>query len=754
MDFINNIVKESIIICNDSDKTKILKRNKLINLKVMNIQEFIFKYCFNYDENTILYIMNKYNIKYEIALVYLKNLYYIDNQVYNVEKLDFLVNLKKELDEQNLLIYNNLFKEYVKNIDIYIYGIKLSKYELNVLKDLNYKYIEKKQNKYNHKIYSFNTIEEEIEYIAISICNLIENGINIKNIKLTNVDSSYYNTITRIFQLFGLKVNLTYSSPLISYPYIRNFISMYNNNNLEYAISNLDSKNELYDKIIDIINKYKKYNSKELLIYKLEHTNIYSNKYDNGIEVIDFLDNSTSPEDYVFMIGFNDGLIPKSYKDIDYITDNIKTSLPLDTTKEKNIQLRKNILESIYNIKNLVITYKLKDTKKTFYPSSMCTYFEVIEGKIDQSISYSEKYNKIKLTRSIDNYIKYGQKDKNFDLLYHNFNVPYNSFNNKYSLINRVMDKLTLSYSKMQEYNKCAFRYYLNNILRIDIFENNFATILGSMVHYAMEKCLSNNDMDIEKYVDEFLSDKTLNNKEKFFIEKYKKRIKELLEQTILEKEYSSFDKALYEKEINIDYGNNIKFTGIIDKVLYKEENNQSYVALVDYKTGNDEISLKYLEYGLNIQLPIYLYLSDYMNLRNIVYSGFYLQKFNIKDRDYRLEGYSNSDKNTLSIIDNNYENSKIIKGMKTNKDGNFSKHSKILSNEDIDKIKEITKDKINEVIENIKNNKFDINPKIDEKNNNIGCNFCKFKDICFVTKKDKIKIISKEFGDDDNGLD
>ena len=155
----------------------------------------------------------------------------------------------------------------------------------------------------------------------------------------------------------------------------------------------------------------------------------------------------------------------------------------------------------------MIITYKLRDTKKTFYPSSMCTYFEVVKGEIDHSVSYSEVYNKIKLTRSIDDYIKYGYKNDKFNILYNNFKVEYNSYNNEYSLINRVMDKLTLSYSKMQIYNKCAFRYYLTDILKLDIYEENFSTVIGSMVHYVMEKCLSNDDYDTEKYVQELSKD-------------------------------------------------------------------------------------------------------------------------------------------------------------------------------------------------------------------------------------------------------
>ena len=754
LDFINSISRETLIICGDSDKKNILKRKKLINYKVMNIEQFMSKFCFEYDEFTIKYVMEHYNVKYDIALVYLKNLYYIENKIYNIKKLDFLVKLKDELDEHNLLKYNHNFRKYLTTIDVIIYGIRLDKYLVKLFKNINYKYIEKKYKHYEHNIYYFDTMEEEVEYIVLNICKLIDqDGIDIKKIKLTNVDSSYYNTIVRIFSLFGLKVNVPYKSSLASYEYVKEFIQMYQNHNLDYAVDHIDKSNRLYSEITSVINKYIRYDDKDLIIYKLENAYINSYKYDNGIEIIDYLDYCANDDEHVFMLGFNDGIVPNSYKDVEYITDNIKEMVGCATTKEKNRWLREDILNNIYNIKNLTITYKLRDTKKTFYPSSMCSDFNVIKGEIPTDISYSEVYSKIKLMRSIDDYIKYGYKNRDFNVLYNNFKIDYNSYNNRYTLINRVMDKLTLSYSKMQIYNKCAFRYYLTDILKLDIYEENFSTVIGSMVHYVMEKCLSNNDMDTDKYVNEFLSGRKFTNKEMFFLEKYKLCIKDLLEQVMLEKEYSSFEHAMYEKKIEINYEDNVKFVGIIDKILYKEENDKTYVALVDYKTGNDDISLKYLNYGLNIQLPIYLYLSNYLNFRNVLYSGFYLQKFNITDNDYRLVGYSNSDRNILSVIDNNYDNSKIIKGMKTLKDGSFSSYTKVLNNDEIIKIMDITKEKISEVIESIKNNKFDINPKING-DKNIGCEYCKFKDICFVKKKDKVEIMEETFGGNTDGMD
>ena len=128
-----------------------------------------------------------------------------------------------------------------------------------------------------------------------------------------------------------------------------------------------------------------------------------------------------------------------------------------------------------------------------------------------------------------------------------------------------------------------------------------------------------------------------------------------------------------------------------------------------------------------------------------------YGHKFNITEKDYRLIGYSNSDKAVLERFDREYYNSKIIKGMKTKNDGSFYKSAKVLSNDEIKEITDITESQIKNVIENIQNNNFDINPKISE-GKNISCTYCKFKDICFVTKLDEVTIEPKEYGGEELG--
>ena len=103
MDFINDINCETLIICSDSVKKYILNMHKLLPIKIMNMTEFIHKYLFSYDEDAILFVMNEYHVKYEIAKEYIDNIYYVSDTNYGVEKLELLTSIKHKLDDNNLL---------------------------------------------------------------------------------------------------------------------------------------------------------------------------------------------------------------------------------------------------------------------------------------------------------------------------------------------------------------------------------------------------------------------------------------------------------------------------------------------------------------------------------------------------------------------------------------------------------------------------------------------------------------------------
>ena len=160
------------------------------------------------------------------------------------------------------------------------------------------------------------------------------------------------------------------------------------------------------------------------------------------------------------------------------------------------------------------------------------------------------------------------------------------------------------------------------------------------------------------------------------------------------------------------------------------------------------------MEYGIGMQLPIYLYLSSNIGLNNIKVVGFYLQKlFNTasdnkknyleeKESNLKLEGYSLNNEKILSKFDTTYNNSKLIKSLKTTKEG-FYKYSKVLTEKEINNLIENVNQIINKDIDNILNTDFSIDPKVIN-GNNVSCCYCEYKDICYLNEKN-IKYIDKE---------
>ena len=205
------------------------------------------------------------------------------------------------------------------------------------------------------------------------------------------------------------------------------------------------------------------------------------------------------------------------------------------------------------------------------------------------------------------------------------------------------------------------------------------------------------------------------------------------------------------EKNIEITK-NKIKFVGIIDKIMKHDDK----IVLIDYKTGETDIDLRLAPYGLKLQLPTYIYLIQnlYPNSKIV---GIYLQNIispiiNFKpgktkeeqiNDHLKLNGYTIGNENLISEFDPTYENSEYIKSMTLTQNG-FSRYAKILTEDELKYLGTFAEEKIDEMIKNIDNANFKIEPKI-KGIDNISCKFCKYQSICFKTEKDNKYIYPDE---------
>ena len=712
--------------------------NKILkNIKFMNLDEFIKIVFFDYDEETIYYLMKNYNISYYSSLEYIKSLYFCNKKINN-EKINFLLKIKQKLNDNNLLKYKKIN---YKNIIIYGYDY-IDNYYKEEFKKYNVKYInyDYKINEIK-KVYQLDNIYQEVLFVSEQIMELLNNGIDINKIKLLNLNNEYRKEIRKVFGLNSIPFE-DIKIYLYELPIIKEYLKDMN-------INVFKTKDEIYEKLVNILNKYmwssNLFDVKELIIEDLKKESI-NDSYINEIKEVNIDD--INEDDYVFLLNYHSDSIPYLYTDIDYIDDKLKEKLGIDTSYIKNKYTKLELINKLKNISNLTIS-----CNKQSYISNLLDDIEVVE--YNNKYIYSLKSNNYNLGRMLDIYYKYGNIDSSLNKLYNDSYKNYKSYDNKYKKMNKdilkkyINNKLLLSYTKIESYFECNFKYYVNYILKIDKSEETFKIYLGKITHYILSKCF-NNDFDFNKEFDKYLQDnkRDFNNKEKFFLHKLKQELIFIINVLKEQKKYTSLKDALYEQNVVIEKGNKV-FEGVIDKLLYDDKD----MSIIDYKTGSAQINMKNIKYGIGMQLPIYIYLSKYyFKDKNI--AGFYLQQVlnngsvnsTIQDKKngLKLQGYSNSNIDILEKMDNSYENSELIKSLKVTNNG-FSSYSKLISNQQIEELRNLSENKIEECFNSIFDCNFNINPKIID-NDNISCNHCKYKDLCFKTPKDEVYI---ESGDD-----
>ena len=753
----------SLIICPNQTKTKILKElsqtKKLVNIKFMTKEEYKKIYYFSYDDKSLAYLIKKYNYNIDVARVYINNLYVIDeNKTYKSPKLNFLKDLKKELIQQGLLIYNNTYKEYLKNKNIIVKNeYNLEKYEEEML-GIKEEHVPEKT--ITAPVMECNTLEEEVNQVCLEIINLLKKGVDINKIYLTNVSTDYLYTIKSLFSFYHIPININFNYSIYSTKVVKDYL-----NTKELDLENKDKKS-INKKLINILSglSFLDEDSKEykiLLTDKLKNTFASPINLKNAVTIKDLYKESFNDDEYVFVLGFNQDELPKMEKDISYITDKEKDEVSLYKTDYLNKRNKNNLVYILSNIKNLYLSYKLTSPFKSYYKSSLITdlSLSIVKPKLD-SYNSSNIYNELRLASYLDLYHLYGEKNKDLSKLYTHYQIPYKTYSNVFTGINNdeyltnLPYPLKLSYTSLNAYSECKFKYYIRHVLKLEPYTDTFQTYIGSMYHYILS-VYKKTHFNLEEEYQKYLEKRDLSLKEKLLLIRIKKDLLKLID--ILNKQdlITGYNDAYYEKKIDIDLKKKVSviFTGSIDKIMYYQNIEDTYFSIIDYKTGSIDTHIEPMKYGLHMQLPVYLYLIHYSKaIKSPIFTGIYYQNilFNyptwskdiekVKKDQYLLQGYSTDDISILSRFDSTYEKSEYIKSMSYNEEKGFGTYAakKVLSNDTLYDLLDYTKNYISKETDNILSADFTINPKV-YSNVNISCAFCSFKDICYMKEKDLV---------------
>ncbi len=728
---------EKIYIVNDLVKKDYILKNK--DEKVLTKKEFINKYYYNY-EDSILKIMNDYNKNYEVAKEMFKYLVFTNENNAKTEKLKNLLEIK------NNLIENKSFKNYVKEQELIFVNIPHSKL-LNEIGCFNNKeYLDKKNFYTVHK-----NITEEVIYVFEKISELINNGVLLNDIKIIYNDD-YDNLIKRYAKFYS--INMEEEIELNGTKILQDFLNnLDETSSFEKSFNLIKNKSIFKDKILKLINRSISsydFNIQKEIFKELAKNAKISIKYKEMLEKVDITYQGENK--HIFILGFNDSYYPKIKKTKDYISEEEKNLLNIPNSSDEVIEQEEMFKMFISNNQNLYFSVTINNNYKL---SRYIKFnFEEKEKEITNNI-YSSLAHKLELSKKLDKYYKYLEKDKTLDKYYSSFNKEYNTYSNKYNGSIKITDPISLSYTSMNTYIYNPFAYYVERILKVSPYKDKFYMKTGSFFH----KCL-----ELEDY-DEALKEFDFNNFENEYVDRVKDEI--LIDIDFIKEYHKVNNFKDIKKEIDLVKNIGIdKFEGKLDKLII----NKDTFIIFDYKKkiSTASITIDKLNYGFNLQLPIYIYLVKNL-YPNLDFGGVYLNylildNYKLTDKDkvipnyidkknesLKFYGFTTSEIDRIEKVDNDYLSQKYLKNLSFTKTEEISQKSKILSDIDIKNIVESVDIIIKKVIEEIKNGKFDItNKKLNNQILDTQSNYL-YKDISFATEEDILDITDKPYIDRSN---
>lgn len=750
---------QTFYIANTKSKTKILLENQgLHDFRFLSLNELKNKLLGKLNNEAIYYLYNNYNYGLPFINKIKKYLPYIDiNKNYKSTKLEELKEIKKALLKENLYERDNLFINNLANYNLIFIDILKTRefvYLINYLKENNVNYqINKKDNiNKKFKVLNFNDAEEEIYYIFKEINNLLNKGVNPNNIYLNNVNDNYYPILKKMSYLYQVDIELDSLASLVDKEEFKLFYDNLNKLSLEDNISNINDP-YLKKELITIANTYLLKDNeninfiKDIYLYSIRNVNYKTNKYENSIKIINNI-NNLNENDYLFILNFNLDY-PNLKNNLDYLNENELKELGFINKLEENEFIINETINELNNVDNLIITKPLILNNEANFDSILVEKLKMKVLNKEYEFGANPIIDNLKLGMMLDDYSNYNIKTdelERFDIEH----LKYLSYDNKFKPFKlNIPDDINLSYSSMKVYFSCAFHYYLDYVLKLSINEDTISTELGQYCHKILQDSYDPN-FNLEE---ELIKNKEgFSAKTKFYASRFDLIIKRILEFNNSYETSMELNEVKREEKIEVKH-NFLNLKGFIDKIRFKVIDNNIYLAIYDYKTGSDVVSLDNIEYGYNMQLPTYLYLlNNSPKLTNYIinFVGLYLQKVTLEsldlqdniDKPFKLQGFTNSDRKIMELIDKNYTNSTYISGLKVTKDGNFSKSSKIFNLDDVKHIIEVVENNLKTIENSYLNCDFAINPKVID-NINSSCQYCPYSNICYKTFND-LKYLTK----------
>ncbi|MDR0879482.1 MAG: helicase-exonuclease AddAB subunit AddB [Clostridioides sp.] len=471
------------------------------------------------------------------------------------------------------------------------------------------------------------------------------------------------------------------------------------------------------------------------------------------------------------------------YKSLTFTSENLIVSYPIADHEGKALRPSQIVsrIEKIFpNVKTTSYLISMQEEAKDNVNAKIPTFNSMVNALKEYDIGESKNGELDEIWLDV---YRYFRRDENYKNITDKILSGLRYTNRIEKLEDKKIQELYhsnfLSVSRLEKYSECPFAYFIQYGLKAkERIEYAFTPPdLGTFVHNILEifsKQLSQDrltwgDID-EVYIESKVESIVGNLVEKIpgFIlnssQRYKylaHRLRKLVTKSVSIIAYhikqSSFEPTDYEVEfgtrgkyppikIVLDSGQEINLIGKIDRVDELNKDDEGYIRIIDYKSGEKDMNLTEVYMGLQLQLMVYLdAILESQNLKPAAIMYFKIDDPIVSfDEDrgeeeiqeavlkkLKMKGLLVDDIDILKEMDKTLEpgvRSNIIPANLTSK-GILGKNNSLVSYDDFEVIRKYVKKVAKEICEKMMDGNIDMEPYKSKKKS--SCTFCNFSSIC-----------------------
>lgn len=621
-------------------------------------------------------------------------------------------------------------------------------------------------------VIAYTSLDQEVSAFFNQVATLLKKDVDLNNILLLTPSPDYHLPLIRQSYYFKIPIQLNVEPSFFTYPIAQAFLSSLPiENSLDEVYHSLHAFPEeqlsFLKRLVDSTAK----EITESFIFKSFIKDVFlssylpSEKYVSAIRVVDAC--IALPQEHLFILGFNQGSFPKIIKDNRYLSDAIKSELRQPTTVLENA-LSFSLLEAMVQQSNQIhISFRTLASDKVLLPSSLVHTLHLKVKYAEESlqtVDYSQALGLFSYASKLEALTRYHQFDPLLQAYKEEYlpkmPLPYDpSFKGLPKLSEDT--PLSLSYSSINNFYQCQFKYYLSSILKLEVKQNPYYMNLGRLTHQIFERIVDDLS-DFDSIFTEVLQSLfPLTSKEKTLFTNLKPTIYKVIEFNLIHKKRMKLSTIEAERSFEITLDTYTKLKGTIDKVVVtQDDSKKTYASLIDYKSGLESFKPNHVQFGLSLQLPIYALLMErHLAYEGIEVIGIYIQhimntdlsvkNFDIDGQPFsaslKLDGIFVDDQEALKTFDPSIitdDTSLFVRTLRVKADGTLGGGKRLYTKEAMKDLSTQAHHHLIHASTEIRHQAFTINPKQVAKD--LVCKQCPFQDICYRRQQDIIHLNPK----------